>query len=127
MELTGTHQDWTFLILSRFSTVQAPPISGYMPDQLGTTGQLGATGWQSSEPNSWDGDMIFWDHRCHRTAGSYPKYSYTPAAGTSLKIAGLDEPHLPMPNVGFGIPSNTAAALAALAALAFDTSQWSAE
>lgn len=56
---------------------EVPPISGYMPDQLGTTGQLGAT-------------------------------------GTSLKIAGLDEPHLPMPNVGFGIPSNTVASASAV-------------
>ena len=28
--------------------------------------------------------------------------------GASLKIPGLDEPHLPMPSVGFQIPSNTA-------------------
>ncbi len=47
-------------------------MSGYMPDHLGTTGQLGTT-------------------------------------GASLKIPGLDEPHLPMPNVGFQIPSNTVA------------------
>jgi len=44
--LKGTHQDWKFLDFVKLFTVQVPPISGYMPDQLGTTGQLGATGWQ---------------------------------------------------------------------------------
>ncbi|CAK9004560.1 Potassium voltage-gated channel subfamily H member 2 [Durusdinium trenchii] len=45
-------------------------------------------------------------------SGQFPPTAYMPdqlgTTGASVKIAGLDEPHLPMPSVGFQIPSNTA-------------------